>query len=528
MTNRELHRAVGQLITGKVFGTELPDDTAGLIKDGTISGITLFKDNGRDLRQLAELVDSLHRQAASGTFLVSIDQEGGPVQRFEHIIAPMPSPMALAALNDMKVIENIASLQAQHLLALGINCNLIPTLDVNSNRLNPIIATRSYGDDPARIAKIGSLIARTYLRHGVLPVGKHFPGHGDTSEDSHLQLATVVADEETLFSRELAPFAACAADLPSMLVAHVWVKALDGEALPSSLSSNVVTGLLRGKLGYDGFLMTDDIPAMKAITSHWGLEEAAILSINAGIDHLLMCGTTEQLLSVHGALMAAVESGTITEETIAMAIKRREVAAARCGQTFFNETAGGWPAGKDINQRIELIEQSLNEARELCVNTSAAAIFQARGSAPTLLDPHAQELVLVVPDHWRYRMNLLNALSEHIHSSDVSIHERRYNLNPTDEEIAEVVTFAAGKKCLFFTYRALLNPGQMTLSKQLAVKVAPGSALVVTDVPYEITDLPEWTTALALFDASDQGINGLARLLYAGTTTKGQSPVRLR
>jgi beta-N-acetylhexosaminidase len=526
-TNMDLHRAVGQLITGKVFGGDLDQTTANLIAAGTISGITLFKANGQNLRQLAELVNNLHQVGGNG-FIVSVDQEGGAVQRFEHLIAPMPSAMALAALNDLEKVRAVATMQAYHLFLLGINCNFVPALDVNSNPLNPIIATRSFGDNPDTIAKFGLEMANTYLDHGVLPVGKHFPGHGDTAQDTHLQMVSVGADRETLNRRELRPFVACAPALPAIMVSHIWLKALDEQAVPASLSRNVVTGLLREELGYDGFVVTDDMPAMKAIVDHWGLEDAAIMAINAGIDHILMCGTAEQVSSVHAALLAAVEKGTVSEKRVSEAIERRVRAESRCRTAFDTASRGrpAWPMQQSLEQRLEAIEKSLERARELCRDTSSAAIYSARGSVPDL-STNMGEWVLVVPDHQRYRMNILTALSGYLKPGQAAIHERRYSLDPSADEIADVMVFASGKKCIFLSYRSLINEGQLRLARKLIDYVDASSLLVATDVPYDLAVLPEWKNAVALFDPSDQGMDGLAKILAGGAIPQGTCPVGL-
>src|SRR5262249_163651 len=158
-------------------------------------------------------------------------------------------------------------------------------------------------DDLNTIVLLGRTIAKEFTANGILCSGKHFPGHGDTSEDSHMQLAVVHADRQTLRARELAPFMACAPHLPSILLALICFQSIDKERISATLSPNVVAGLLREELGYGGFLITDDMPNMKEIVANWGLPEAAVRSITAGIDHVLMCGTAEQLTAVHAALM---------------------------------------------------------------------------------------------------------------------------------------------------------------------------------------------------------------------------------
>lgn len=519
MKHLDLHRAVGKLITGKVFGLELSAGEERMIKEGTISGVTLFKYNGDNLRQLAHLTDTM-RSLGGTDFLLSVDQEGGAVQRFEHVISPMPSAMALAALDNVDVVRSIAGVHAQELGLLGINCNLVPVLDVNSNALNPIIATRSFGDDIPRIVRLASAMAAAYEEAGILPVGKHFPGHGDTAEDSHLQLAVVHGSKEVLMKRELAPFVATMNRLPAILVAHVCVPAYDTELLPASLSINVVTGLLRNKLGYDGFVMTDDMPGMKALADHWGLEEAAVKSINAGMDHLLMCGTEDQIRSVHASLVAAVERGVISEARLQESLRRRDK-ALRVSQRMVDL----WQE-QPLEARIEHISTLVEYGHLIALEASSAAIYQARGAIPNLLDSHA-EWIVIAPNHPRYPMNIAAALNKLLPADKLIKTQLRYSINPDNEEIASLMAAAGRRNCIFLAYRALLNSEQRRLSSMLAETCAGGSVMISTDVPYDIAALPEWNNALAIFDPNELAMQALSHVLTGKSVPAGKCPVEL-
>jgi beta-N-acetylhexosaminidase len=501
----ELHKAVGLLITGKVAGYEIDARTEQLITNGTMSGVTLFKDNARDLAQLVALVDKLMKLGGPD-FLIMVDQEGGAVQRFDHVVTPLPSPMALAERGDPTAVRSVMSVSGQQMRLLGVNCVLAPVLDINSNPRNPIIGTRSFGSDRDRVVEMANAVSEAYIEEGILPVGKHYPGHGDTFEDSHLKLAVVHADREMLEERELYPFRNCARNLPSMLVGHVWLTEFDAEALPASLSPKVTQQLLREEIGYDGFLMTDDMPVMKAIVDHWGLPEAGVMAINAGLDNLLLSGTVEQIESVHQAICEAVESGTITKERLESALRRRKKALSVCRND----------RPESLAERERQLQREIQAGNAIAAEVSSRCVRLVRGDVPNPIAA-PDEWVLVVPNHPRYKLDVLTHLTSQMRPGAAAIRERRYSLNPLPDEIEEIFTFAHGKKCLFMTFRALLNEGQMELARRLAL-TNPFGVLVASDVPYELDELPEWKNAIATFDPSDLAMQSLAAFL----TRKGE------
>jgi beta-N-acetylhexosaminidase len=508
----DLHRAIGKLITGKVAGFSIDDEYSRLITDGTMSGVTLFKDNARDLPQLLSLVDSLLRKGG-GTheFFVMVDQEGGAVQRFDDVLTPLPSPMALAGQPDLGLVRKMMGISARQLRLLGVNCVLAPVLDINSNPRNPIIGTRSFGGDRRRVVDVAQEVEAAYMEEGVLPVAKHFPGHGDTFEDSHLALAVVHADKKTLHEREFYPFRQFVSHAPSMLVGHIWLTDYEQEALPATLSKNIIEGMLRSEMGYDGFLMSDDMPVMRAIVDHWGLQEAAVLGVNAGLDNLLISGTPDQIAGVHQALFDAVRAGEIAEERLESALRRRATALALCA----DERPASLPA------RERALTQEITAGNLVAAEISARCHATVRGVVPNIVD-ESDEWVLVVPDHPRYRLDLLTPLSSHLRPGAAALRERRYPLRPTPDEIQDVVTFVAGRKCVLITFRALLNEAQLQLARAIAgaASASPG-LLVAADVPYELLELTEWPNAVATFDPSPLAMQSLASVLTGGARPAG-------
>src|SRR4030095_10798205 len=237
----DINAAAGKLILGKVAGTVLTAEEIDLMRSGTIGGVTLFRNNAESLEQLADLVQSIRRHMLHDP-IIAVDQEGGAVQRFDKVLTPLPSAMAVAAAGSVDSAKAMAQLNATEVKLLGINCLLTPALDVLSNSLNPVIGTRSFGSDPHVVRDYGIAVCQALHAAGVIAVGKHFPGHGDTLEDSHKNPAVNRADARTLWQRELVPFRGCLQYLPEVLSGHLWLPSVDNEMLPASLSERVTTG----------------------------------------------------------------------------------------------------------------------------------------------------------------------------------------------------------------------------------------------------------------------------------------------
>lgn len=293
-----------------------------------LGGIIFFRDNFEPWATMAEartMIAALKEglPAHIPDLLLGIDQEGGPVERLPHTYFPTGlSPMGVAlSENPEALAEDLYTMTAAHLAGLGLNLDFFPTLDVNLEPRNPIIGVRSFGDDPQAVARLGKIAMQALQGQGVIPVGKHFPGHGNGTVDSHLDLPTLHFTET-----ELAPFRALIeAGLPAMLVAHGYYPALQDAAgeshLPSSASPAIIRGLLRGQLGFKGVILTDDM-CMGAITRHRGAVEAALLALEAGVDILLYKQSTEAEWAVFEAVVAAYESGRLDPAELDAAVAR--------------------------------------------------------------------------------------------------------------------------------------------------------------------------------------------------------------
>ncbi len=283
-----------------------------------VHGAVLFARNVEDAEQVAALVAELKREAGR-PLLVSVDQEGGRVARLRAAqgFTELPPMRALGETGDAELARAVGALLGAELRAVGIDQDYAPVVDVDTNPANPVIGDRSLSRDPETVGRLGAALAEGLQSAGVAACAKHFPGHGDTSQDSHHDLPRLPHGLERLLRVELAPFRALArAGVASVMTAHVVFEALDPRR-PATLSPAVMR-LLREQAGFDGCAISDDLE-MKAVAAHFPLEEAAPGAVLAGVDALLVCHGAEVQHRAIDLVRKAVEDGRIPRERIAEA-----------------------------------------------------------------------------------------------------------------------------------------------------------------------------------------------------------------
>jgi beta-glucosidase-like glycosyl hydrolase len=327
MSDLSLERLVNATLLVPFPGATAPRWVLDGLERG-VSGVTLFAING-NVPGAEELTALTARMRQVADPLVSIDEEGGDVTRLAHETgSPYPGSAALGAVDDPAVTRRVHRSLGAELRGAGVNLDFAPSADVNTADDNPIIGTRAFGSDPDLVARHITAAVSGLQEAGVAACAKHFPGHGATSQDSHLEVPTIEADLELLDGRELVPFrAAIAAGVRSVMTAHIRVPALTG-AEPATMSPAAVDGLLRGTLGYDGVVVTDALD-MRAASGAMGIPEAAVRALLAGSD-LLCLGSKEYEDSVHAIrehIIAAVREGRLSTERLERSAER--VAALR-------------------------------------------------------------------------------------------------------------------------------------------------------------------------------------------------------
>lgn len=343
MDIQDIRVAAGQVLIGGFDGYDLTSEVEAALAGGRLGGIILFRRNVRDLEQLVALNRRIHHTARPLAPWVCVDQEGGPVQRIreEHGATPIPAARVIGEAGNYHLTTRIGELIASEVGALGFNVNFAPVLDVDTHPDNPVIGPRSYSRDPHVVTRMAGQIIVGHLICNVLPCGKHFPGHGDTELDSHHALPTITHDWERLRTVELYPFKhAIRAGLPMIMSAHIRVPALDPSGLPATLSAPILTDLLRKKFRFEGIVVSDDME-MAAIADNYGIEEAVLLGLRAGIDLFLICHRHDRQEAAYRALVQAAESSTEDRDRLFAAATRLTEHRER----FFGKDDTRWEPG---------------------------------------------------------------------------------------------------------------------------------------------------------------------------------------
>jgi beta-N-acetylhexosaminidase len=310
----ELSRRVARMLMIGFDGLDaVPPDAKELI-DAGVFGAILFKRNVGTAAQTAALCRQV-KTLAGRPFMLAVDQEGGRVARLRGApFTAVPSMRDIGAAGDEALAERTGRLLAQEISAVGFDWDFAPVVDVDTNPQNPVIADRSFGRTPELVSRMGVALARGLEAGGVASCAKHFPGHGDTNKDSHLELPSLPHGMDRLRAVELPPFRAYAqAGLSAVMTAHVIFEALD-PGVPATMSAKVLR-LLREELGFGGVLVSDDLE-MKAIADHFGIGEAAVRGTMAGVDLFLVCHRADRQNEAIASITKAVEVGRIPRSRI--------------------------------------------------------------------------------------------------------------------------------------------------------------------------------------------------------------------
>ena len=500
----------GQLFVVDFSGTEPCVDIERLIADGGVGGVILFDKNIADPPQVARLTNALQRLAARANvppLLVAVDQEGGPVVRVRG--TEFPSAMAFGATGDASLVAAAAGVTARELRAVGIHMNCAPVLDVNNNPANPVIGVRSFGEDPARVAQMGGRAITAMQAAGVLATAKHFPGHGDTSLDSHLTLPTVAHPRSHLDAVELLPFReAIRAGVAGVMTAHVVYPALDPE-VPATLSPAII-GLLRQTLGFDGLVVTDSM-RMQAIADRYTPGAAAVAAVRAGVDVVLACGPVEAQREALEAVRSAARDGRIPEGRIREAARRVLAAKRRLG-LFTHPGVTEAEAARTVGSRQHFA---------LAERVAAAAVTivgNARGTIP--LPPGPVHVATDLVD-----LETANRLAAALRAAGrtagtVTLSGRAASEAQGGARAAVVVPFAtAASGSLPLAVRVR----EATLA---ALKRGPAVA-VSLDIPYPLAGAAEGCATLAAYGADSPSIAAAAGVLAGTVHARGTLPVTI-
>jgi len=510
---------VAQLFMVSLWGEVLTLDGADFLARYQPGGVILFGDNFRTPEQITRLTNDIQAaivaQAGAVPAWMATDQEGGPVSRLADAepgaFTTFPVSMAVAATGDPAYAQSIGLAMAEELRAVGITMNLAPVADVETNPDNPVIFRRAFSADPVRTGQMAAAMIQGLQAGGVLATAKHFPGHGDTGDDSHVTLPVVAHDRARLDAVELAPFRqAIAADVGAIMVAHVAYPALDPTPeTPASLSPAIVSGLLRQELAFDGLIMTDALD-MDAIDGRYSLAHASLLALQAGAD-LIAPGPHVSLETQQAAIEAvvrAVEDGIIPLERIEDSARRILRYKARFGVLDWSPLD---PA--TAHQRINRAAHAQLVARTL--SAAVTLVYDRAGYIPLGME---RDVALIYPATQPGIARTCEAYRPALRLVGVS-------LGPTDEERAWAVEAArAAEVAVVFTIDADENAGQQAL-----VRALPPEKTVVVALrsPYDWQQFPDVAAYMAAYTPLPPAVDAACAALFGAQPITGVLPVNL-
>jgi beta-N-acetylhexosaminidase len=543
-----LEERVGQLFAVAGHGIYLNDEAPALkelvrqVTENRVGGIVWFRSNVYE----TALLNAKLQRLAKVPLLVSADLEAGAGMRFDDVTFG-PWAMAVAATGDPSLETRRSLATATAARALGVHQVFAPVADVNVNPDNPVINVRSYGEDPADVSRFVAAAVKGLQDGGVLATLKHFPGHGDTSVDSHRALPVLAVGRDRLDAVELPPFkAGLAAGARSVMVAHVALPAIDpapapplreaakGGAdaptpaevpahatVPASLSAPVVTGLLRGQLGFGGLVVTDAL-RMNGVASYYDPGEAAVLALLAGVDMVLLPGDADAAVK---AVLAAVRSGRLPEARINQAAARVLAEKKRLGLAE--------KAGPDMAAIPKVVGSPESDAvEEEIARRSLTLVRETAGTLP--FRKEAKLLSLVVADEATLS-GPAGSLTAELKARVPSVRTLRLDPRSTPDEVRAAVDAAKQADAVLVSLfvRARSGQGPVTVPEsaksavpQLLVLGKPVAA-VAFGSPYLLRDFPDLTTWVCAWGSQDVMQKAAAKALFGEAAFEGKLPVSI-
>jgi beta-N-acetylhexosaminidase len=499
-------------------------------------GVILFRRNITSAEQLRALVDGIRATPRPDKLapLIAIDQEGGTVSRLAGIGTTTPSAMALGAVGDPATTESTYRLIGDELSALGINVDLAPVADINNNADNPAIGLRSFGDDPESVGLQVQAAIRGLHAAGVGATAKHFPGYGGVGVDPHLDLPSIAHDLSRLRAVELRPFRAAIAQRVDLIMsAHVLLPAIDAAHVPATLSSAVLSTLLREELRFEGVVCTDCME-MKAIADRFTPEQAAVGALAAGADLVLFSHSVDRSRAACAALRDAIAHGRLPDAQVRRSLDRIQVLRTRLSQARTRQ--GLQVVGSEEHAKAAfavarnaitivrdpkgLVPLRLRSGDKILVVLFAGA---PAGAADVDADDEAAELERRSLAHGRYVTSIGRALAQ----GPARIHEQTRSLEPNGHEHKQLLLAAATANAVVaVTTQLRHHPVQARAVADLA-KIGKHVIVVVGREPYDADVLPEELTVIASYGEDAHAMRAADDVILGAQPARGNLPVKL-
>ncbi|MDQ6768118.1 MAG: beta-N-acetylhexosaminidase [Candidatus Eremiobacteraeota bacterium] len=522
---RALADEIGGLFMFGFEGTRADQLPADLIAQS--AGVILFRRNIESAAQLRALTDAIRAlgQPDGPAQLVAIDQEGGPVSRLAGIGTTTPSAMALGAVNEPSTTESMYRIIGDELAAVGVNLNFAPVADVNNNPDNPVVGIRSFGDDPAAVSVSVQAAIRGLRSAGIAATAKHFPGHGDTTVDSHFGLPLIPHDISRVRALELVPFAGAIGErVDVIMTAHVVFPAVEPQRVPATLSPRILTGLLRNELGFEGVICTDCME-MQAIADRYTPQEAALSALAAGADMVLFSHSIDRVRAGVAAVRAAVIDGTLPEQHVRRSLERIRALRAHLHATRKEcslDVVGSAPhqsAALDAARRAMSVVRDPSGLLPLSLGAGAKMlVVQFSGGAVSAVEDSTGTVA-----KGRYVTPIAQALAE----GPVRVHEQVRSLEPAGHEYKQLLMASqTADAVVVVTSRAKQHASQARAVADLAM-LGKHVIVVAGREPYDADVLPSEVTVIASYGEDDHAMRAAAEVVLGIAVPRGKLPVRL-
>jgi len=482
------------------------------VRTHKIANVILFARNiesKEQVKRLCEDIQTLVRKECGTDAIIGIDQEGGMVTRLSEDCTNIPSAMALSAIGESSCAYEAGVITASELNALGIMCDFAPVLDVNSNKANPVIGVRSFGDTKAQVIEYGLAMAEGLQSKGIMAVGKHFPGHGDTHLDSHLSLPKVLLDREEL-EEHVAPFrSAINAGLQGIMSSHILFPALEKEDVPSTMSRSILTDFLKGELGFKGLIFTDCME-MQAIGRYYGTVEASLSALQAGADIVCISHHVQFACKAIDLVKEAVSDGRLSEEELSQSTEKILLAKSMLAeQERLDFSLVGSLDHKQRNQ--ELVERSI------CLVNEQNFLM---GDKPLFVAPRLFHETYVSNMH--ETLSFAPEMEKRLGGGSIVLSD-----DPQEEEIENVASKATYYSSVVVgTYNGHIFTGQLALVEKLAMLGIPICVVALRN-PYDLASIPLSVQGYATFAYRREVFEALAKVLTGSLVPTGKLPVKL-
>ena len=504
-----IEEKIGQLIMVGFEGTHANEAIETHIRERFVGGVVLFSRNIQSPKQTAELTNELQQLASTTThqipLFIGIDQEGGWVIRLKEGATVLPGNMALGATDSTELAERAGEITAAELAAVGVNLNFAPVMDVNNNPQNPVIDRRSFGESPELVSRLGVAYLRGLQRNGVLGTAKHFPGHGDTTVDSHFDLPTVNHNRERIRALELHPFRAVIdADVAAIMTAHIVYPAFDPDR-PATLSPTILTNLLREELGFDGLIVTDDME-MKAIDDRYRSGEAAVMAIEAGADIVMVLWTPTKQNEVFDALLSAVKSGRISQARLDQSVKRiLKSKRAAFERRFVDLDAVEGTVGSEAHRQLA----------QTIASQAITVVGNRNSTLPLKLEPETSVLILSASSAL-----FENFKAHHPHTTQARIPEKSEAENTLPQLILQI-------KNADVVIAGIMTNDQAAFIQQVSLGTTIPVIVIALGSPYTLRGCPAVSASIATYDIHDASVSAAVDVILGAQKAQGKLPVQL-